>query len=119
MDRGSQYTSKAFRQVLDNCNFAASYSKKGYPYDNAVAEAFMRYLKVEEVYRRHYRTKSAMELSLFTYIENYYNSERPHSVNDGLSPNQRELKFSHNQHSNLNLSPNVQPNTRIGGAKVP
>lgn len=47
-DRGSQFTSKRFRQFLDQHNMIQSFSAKGYPYDNAVIECFLRYLKHEE-----------------------------------------------------------------------
>ena len=44
-DRGSQYTSKEFRQTLDNLDFLQSFSAKAHPFDNAVAESFFKYLK--------------------------------------------------------------------------
>ena len=48
-DRGSQYTSNDFEQILTNLNIKHSYSKKGYPYDNASMESFNAILKKEEV----------------------------------------------------------------------
>lgn len=47
-DRGSQYTAFAFRQLLDSLHVVQSFSKKGYPFDNAVCESFFKYLKKEE-----------------------------------------------------------------------
>ena len=44
-DRGSQYTAYAFRQLLDALNVVQSFSKKGYPFDNACCECFFKYLK--------------------------------------------------------------------------
>ena len=44
-DRGSQYTAFSFRQLLDSLNVVQSFSKKGYPFDNAVCECFYKYLK--------------------------------------------------------------------------
>ena len=93
-DRGSGYTSKTFRKLLDKVNFTASYSKRSYPYDNAVAESFFKFLKHEEVYRRTYCTKRQMEQSIFSYIEGCYNNDRPHSANDYHSPNDKEKLFA-------------------------
>jgi len=92
-DRGSQYISKDFKRELDEANFVASYSKRGNPYDNAVAEAFFRFLKTEEVYRRVYVTKKQMEFSIFNYIEGFYNNDRPHSANQNMSPNEKERHY--------------------------
>lgn len=92
-DRGSQYTSKEFRQLLDEMNFLESYSKKGYPYDNAVAESFFKFLKRDEVYRRNYTSKQEMERAIFSYIEGFYNNDRPHSANNNKSPNKKEALF--------------------------
>lgn len=89
-DRGSQYTSTAFRKLLDKYNVVQSFSAKGYPFDNAVAESFFKFLKKEELNRRTYYTKQDLELSLFEYIEGFYNSKRPHSANKDLSPNRFE-----------------------------
>ncbi len=49
-DNGSQYTSTAFRRLLDNLDVIQSFSRKGCPYDNAVAESFSKFLKKEEIY---------------------------------------------------------------------
>lgn len=66
-DRGSQYTSDVFRKRLDKATFIQSFSKKGHPYDNAVAEAFFKFLKLEETDRRSYRSIEDLELSVFVY----------------------------------------------------
>lgn len=92
-DRGSQFTSKEFRQVADSLNIVQSFSGKGHPYDNAVMECFFKYLKKEETNRRTYSTVDELKRSLFSYIDGFYNSVRPHSHNGGLSPNQREEAF--------------------------
>ena len=89
-DRGSQYTAKDFRQLLDRVNVVQSFSAKGYPYENAVAESFFKFLKLEEINRKSFSTKSQLDLSLFEYIEGFYNRRRPHSANEMLSPNQKE-----------------------------
>ena len=95
-DRGSQYTSGKFRKLLDNCNVIQSFSAKGYPYDNAVSESFFKFLKLEELNRRYFYTKKQLELSLFEYIEGFYNNKRPHSANAMLSPNQKEKIYFNN-----------------------
>lgn len=100
-DRGSQYTSKEFRKLLDKCNVIQSFSAKGYPYDNAVAESFFKFLKAEEVNRNTYYNKQELSLSLFQYIEGFYNNKRPHSANDMLSPNQKENAYL-KQNSKIN-----------------
>ncbi len=89
-DRGSQFTSKCFRKHLDMLNMVQSFSAKGHPYDNAVMECFFKYLKKEETDRRSYTSLSELELSIFKYINGFYNSLRPHSHNNGLSPNHAE-----------------------------
>lgn len=92
-DRGSQFTSADFRRYLDNLNMIQSFSAKGHPYDNAVMECFFKYLKKEEVNRKKYSSFDDLNLCLFKYIYGFYNSKRPHSHNNGLSPNAAEEKF--------------------------
>ena len=100
-DRGCQYTSKKFRDVLDSLNIVQSFSAKGYPYDNAVAESFFKFLKLEEVHRRTYASADELNLSLFQYIEGFYNKSRPHSANQMLSPNEKENEFFNNNFKSL------------------
>ena len=95
-DRGSQYTSQNFRKLLDECGVIQSFSAKGYPYDNAVAESFFKFLKHEEINRRTFYNKQQLELSLFEYIEGFYNSKRPHSANNMLPPKQKEKLYFDN-----------------------
>ena len=95
-DRGSQYTAKQFRKLLDRCNVIQSFSAKGYPYDNAVAESFFKFLKLEDLNRQTFYTKAQLELSLFEYIDGFYNNKRPHSANGMLSPNQKEKLYFEN-----------------------
>ena len=92
-DRGSQYTAFSFRTLLDNCSVVQSFSKRGHPYDNAVVESFFKFLKTEETNRRNYQTLKELELSIFKYIEGYYNSKRPHSSLGYLTPNEAEANF--------------------------
>ena len=92
-DRGCQFTSSKFRRHLDDVNMIQSFSAKGHPYDNAVIECFFKYLKKEEVNRKPYSSFEDLKLSLFKYINGFYNSFRPHSHNNGLSPNDFENLF--------------------------
>jgi transposase InsO family protein len=89
-DRGSQYTAFSFRQLLDSLNVVQSFSKKGYPFDNACCESFFKYLKKEESNRRTYHNLQELQLSIFEYIEGCYNSKRPHSSLGMLTPNEKE-----------------------------
>lgn len=92
-DRGSQFTSADFRKELDALHMVQSFSKEGHPYDNAVMEYFFKYLKKEELNRRHFCTVEQLEQSLVSYIAGFYNSIRPHSHNHSLSSNQMELQY--------------------------
>ena len=89
-DQGTQYTAKDFCKLLDKANFVQSFSAKGHPYDNAVMESFFKYLKHEELNRRVFISIHELNLALFEYIEGFYNSRRPHSANNWLSPNEAE-----------------------------
>jgi len=92
-DHGSQYTAKEFRKALDKADFVQSFSAKGHPFDNAVVESFFKYLKYEELNRRNFNSPGELNLSLFEYIEGFYNISRPRSANVWLSPNEREKMF--------------------------
>lgn len=92
-DRGCQFTSSAFRRHLDNLSMIQSFSAKGHPYDNAVMECFFKYLKKEEVNRKTYSSFGDLHICLFKYINGFYNSVRPHSHNNGLSPISAEKNF--------------------------
>jgi putative transposase len=94
-DRGCQYTAADFRKALDNAEFVQSFSAKGHPYDNAVAESFFKYLKKEELNRKKFHSMKELDLSLFEYIEGFYNKRRPHSANDMLTPNEKEYAYFH------------------------
>ena len=70
--------------------FFASMSGKGNCYDNAHAESFFHTMKVEEVYGRAYRSRQEARLSIFEYIEVFYNRFRKHSQLGYQSPYQFE-----------------------------
>ena len=89
-DRGSQYASNKYRETLDKYNITSSMSKKGDPYDNAVAENFFSCLKCELVHHKHYITREQAAADIFAYIEAFYNAKRPHSGIGYLTPNAYE-----------------------------
>ena len=92
-DRGSQYVSKAYREVTEK--FQLSYSHKGYPYDNACIESFHSLIKREWLDRFKIRDFDHAYSLVFEYIEAFYNTVRIHSHCNYMSPEQFEKLFSH------------------------
>jgi putative transposase len=78
-DRGSQFASAAYRQVLAQHGLLASMSRKGNCYDNAFIESFWSSLKYELVYHHRFATLAEARIALFDYIETFYNRTRLHS----------------------------------------
>lgn len=88
-DRGSQYTSEAFRKELKNSGLRQSLSGTGHCYDNARMESFFATLKKEKLYQipTHKMTREEVKSEIFRYIFGYYNTQRVTSFNpDGLPP---------------------------------
>jgi transposase InsO family protein len=85
-DRGAQFASAAYRQVLAKHGLLASMSRKGNCYDNAQIESFWSSLKYETVYHRRFATRAEARTALFDYIESFYNRTRLHSSLGYLSP---------------------------------
>ncbi len=79
-DRGSQYASDSYREILSDYGVNASMSRKGDCWDNAVAESFFHTLKIELVHHCDYETREEARASIFEYIEVFYNRQRSHSV---------------------------------------
>lgn len=78
-DRGIQYACDEFRMELEKHKMITrSRSRKGNCWDNAVAESFFKTLKVELVYHNKYETRKEAALSIFEYIETFYNTKRRH-----------------------------------------
>jgi transposase InsO family protein len=92
-DRGSQYCSNAYRQLLERYQLLGSMSAKGNCYDNACAESFFHSLKVEAIHGEKFDTREAMRQTVFEYIETDYNPVRLHSTNGFLSPVEFEVQF--------------------------
>jgi len=85
-DRGCQYTSQAFRDVLDRAQVRRSMGRTGCCYDNAAAESFFHSLKVEWLHGREIQGREAVRNEVFSYIEGFYNRRRRHSFVGNLSP---------------------------------
>ncbi|MEK4509298.1 IS3 family transposase [Paenibacillus sp. FSL K6-2524] len=85
-DRGAQYASTEYRELLKSYNMISSMSRKGNCYDNACIESFHSILKKELVYCRRFRTKQQAKDELFRYIEFFYNRKRIHGALGYLSP---------------------------------
>lgn len=88
-DRGSQYTSNNYEELLEKLKIKHSYSKKGYPYDNASMESFNAILKKEEVNVNTYKTFNEAKMIIFEFIESWYNNQRIHSTLGYITPNQK------------------------------
>jgi len=78
-DRGAQFASAAYRQVLAQHGLVASTSRKGNCYDNAFIESFWSSLKYELVYHQRFATFTEARSAIFNYIETFYNRTRLHS----------------------------------------
>jgi transposase InsO family protein len=85
-DRGVQYTSKQYRDLLAVYKITPSMSRKGNCYDNAKSESFFSTLKNELVHRLEYQTRKEAILSIFEWIEVFYNRKRIHSSIGYQSP---------------------------------
>lgn len=92
-DRGSQYTSQEYKDVTMGRGVTLSMSAKGYCYDNAAMESFFHTLKTEHVYFCEYQTRQEAALSIFEYIEVFYNRQRIHSTLGYLTPEAFERKY--------------------------
>ena len=85
-DRGSQYCSHEYRNLLDECGLQASMSGRGNCFDNAPMESFWGTLKQELVHHRHYRSRREAMADITEYIEIFYNRQRLQARLGYLSP---------------------------------
>lgn len=92
-DRGCQYTSTAYQQTLKTLGIECSMSRTGCCYDNAVMERFFWSLKHEWTNHDHFEKLEDARLSVFRYIETFYNSQRLHQTLGYQPPNQFEANF--------------------------
>ena len=93
-DRGVQYASGDYAGVLREHDVRVSMSRKGDCYDNAVMESFWGTLKTELVHHMNYETREEARLSIFKYIECWYNRRRRHSAIGYMSPEQFEASLN-------------------------
>jgi len=92
-DRGVQYASTEFRNLLRDNHCIQSMSRKGNCWDNAVAESFFHTLKTQLIYHVRFKDKDEAEQALFNYIEVYYNRRRRHSTIGYKSPAMFEMDW--------------------------
>ena len=85
-DQGVQYACGDYLARLERSDIQPSMSRPGCPWDNAMAESFMRTLKREEVNGRAYRDRAEAEASIGAFIEKVYNRQRLHSALSYLAP---------------------------------
>jgi len=82
-DRGTQYACNEFTKILNaNKLITQSMSRKGNCWDNAVAESFFKTIKVEWIYNQNFSNQEQAQLSIFEWIESWYNRRRRHSALD-------------------------------------
>ena len=93
-DRGMQFASAAYRQLLAQHGLIASMSRADNCYDNAFVESFWSSLKYELVYHRRFATHSEARTAIFDYIETFYNRTRLHSSLAYQNPNSFESKLN-------------------------
>jgi putative transposase len=95
-DRGSQYKSLAFGKTLRESGLLASMGSRGDAYDNAACESCISTLKREWIKRHRYTSRDQARLSIFQYIETFYNPRRRHSSIGGISPDEYERRHRNN-----------------------
>ena len=92
-DRGSQYASNDYTDLLKAHGIDISMSRKANPWDNAACESFMKTLKYEEVLRNEYRDIADARASIAKFIEKVYNQKRLHSALGYLPPAEFEAQY--------------------------
>ena len=96
-DRGAQYASGAMRALLAEQGAAASMSRRGNCYDNAMIESFWATLKAECFHGERPATRQAAKLQIFDYVEGFYNRTRLHSGLGYQSPLAFEQTISYSK----------------------
>lgn len=89
-DRGAQYTALSFGEKLKGAGLMPSMGRTGSALDNAISESFVASLKTELIDRSSFPTRDAAKVSIFEFIEGFYNRVRRHSSLGYLSPSAYE-----------------------------
>ena len=100
-DRGSQYCSKEYIDLLNEQEIRVSMSRQGDPYDNACIESFHANLKKDLVYRRRFKTRAEAVQAINHYISAIYNERRKHSTLGYCSPNKFERDYQNSKQNNV------------------
>lgn len=91
-DRGIQYASNSFRELLLSNKCVQTMSRKGNCWYNVCSELFFHSLKTEEFFLKKYKSRDEAKRNIFEYIECFYNRQRRHSYLNYLSPINFELQ---------------------------
>jgi transposase InsO family protein len=102
-DRGSQYASNDYTDLLKSHGIEISMSRKGNPWDNAACESFMKTLKYEEVLRNEYRDLPEARASIVEFLEKVYNQKRLHSALGYMPPVEFEAQLAQNMEAAAQL----------------
>ena len=89
-DRGSQYASRSYQDLLASRGITCSMSRKGNCWDNAPMESFFASLKKELVHDANFATRAEARVAIVEYIEVFYNNQRRHSSLGYVSPAEYE-----------------------------
>ncbi len=92
-DRGSQYASDEYQEILDRNHITCSMSRRGNCWDNSVVESFFGTLKNELIYRKPWPTRESARQAVAEYIELFYNTKRRHSFLGQQSPCNYEIAY--------------------------
>jgi putative transposase len=98
-DQGSQYTAIAFGERCKAEGVRPSMGSRGDCYDNALCESFFATLECELIERHTFAAKSEARLSVFEFIEGWYNPDRLHSSVGYLPPQNYEEEYRSQDHS--------------------
>jgi putative transposase len=106
-DRGVQYASAAYVDMLLLHGMIPSMSRPGNPYDNAKCERFMKTLKQEEIRCRQYRDIEDIRTNIDAFIDRYYNTSRLHSALGYLSPEEFEKRAAESTATEIPPAPRL------------
>jgi transposase InsO family protein len=106
-DRGVQYASVAYVDMLLLHGMIPSMSRPGNPYDNAKCERFMKTLKQEEIRCRQYRDIEELRTNIDAFIDRYYNARRLHSALGYLSPDEFEKRAAESTTTEIPPAPRL------------